>query len=139
MSTNCDSTMKKGDELSHNKLVEYQDSIKNFGSLTMVDDGDKIGDFSVETEKLARGQEEGPLLSGREKLKRHWTKVGGRVFVPEKWGQEGNLREWMDYSSFDTLLAPKGLNSAREALISQGKRARSGSSSSSRMLGIRSR
>lgn len=61
--------------------------------------------------------------SGREKLKRHWTEVAGRVLVPEKWGEEGLLREWMDYSSFDALLAPKGLLSAREALISQAKRA----------------
>lgn len=60
--------------------------------------------------------------SGREKLKRHWTEVAGRVLVPEKWGQEGLLREWMDYSSFDALLAPKGLLSARQDLISQAKR-----------------
>ncbi|XP_019164120.1 PREDICTED: uncharacterized protein LOC109160279 isoform X2 [Ipomoea nil] len=49
--------------------------------------------------------------------------VAGRVLVPpEKWGQEGLLREWMDYSSFDACLAPKGLLSAREDLISQAKR-----------------
>nr|GMD17861.1 protein BIC1-like [Ipomoea batatas] len=60
--------------------------------------------------------------SGREKLKRHWTEVAGRVLVPEKWGQEGLLREWMDYSSFDALMAPKGLLSARQDLISQAKR-----------------
>ncbi|KAH0715469.1 hypothetical protein KY284_008374 [Solanum tuberosum] len=95
----------------------------------MVDDEDKRGDLFVESEKLG--------LLGREKLKRHWREVGGRVCVPDRWGHEGSLREWMDCSSFDNILAPKGLKSAREALMSQGKRARS--SSTSRMLEIRSR
>ncbi|XP_055834504.1 protein BIC2-like [Solanum dulcamara] len=127
-----DSTKKENQKLSHGyKQGEYQDqdSIKNFESLSMVEDGDKTGDFSIVTEKLG--------LSGREKLKRHWREVGGRVCVPEKWGNEGSLREWMDCSSFDKMLAPKELKSAREALMSQGKRARSGSTS--RMLEITSR
>nr|XP_010313363.1 protein BIC1-like [Solanum lycopersicum] len=107
---------------------QHQDSIKKFRSLSMVDDEDKRVNLFVESEKLG--------LSGREKLKRHWREVGGRVFVPDRWGHEGSLREWMDCSSFDNILAPKGLKSAREALMSQGKRARSGSTS--RMLEIRS-
>ncbi|KAM3202081.1 protein BIC1 [Capsicum annuum] len=78
-------------------------------------------------------------LWGREKLKSHWREVGGRVYVPEKWGHEGSLREWMDCSSFSTILAPKGIELARKALMCQGKRARSGSTSISRMLEIRSR
>ncbi|KAK4358589.1 hypothetical protein RND71_020818 [Anisodus tanguticus] len=169
-----DSTKKENQEVSHNQdEYQYQDSTKNFGSLSMVDDGDKkVGDFFVQSEKLAKGQlEEGPLklkrhwrevgatlflgkgllsfnffdeseklgLSGSEKLKRHWTKVGGSVFVPKEWGYEGSLTEWMDYSSFDKILAPKELKSAREALMSQGKPARSGSTSTSRMLDIRGR
>ncbi|KAK4369478.1 hypothetical protein RND71_013270 [Anisodus tanguticus] len=133
-----DSTKKENQKLSHKQgEYQYQDSIKNFRSFSMVDDGDKrVGDFFIQPEKL----EEGPL-----KLKRHWREVGGRVFVPERWGHEGSLREWVDYSSFDKILAPKGLKSAREALMSQGKRARSGSgsnstsTSTSRMLEIKSR
>ncbi|KAH0712884.1 hypothetical protein KY290_008432 [Solanum tuberosum] len=109
----------------HEKLKRH--SIKKFRSLSMVDDEDKRDDLFVESEKLG--------LSGREKLKRHWREVGGRVCVPDRWGHEGSLREWMDCSSFDNNLAPKGLKSAREALMSQGKRA----CSTSRMLEIRSR
>ncbi|KAM3202082.1 hypothetical protein P3L10_029706 [Capsicum annuum] len=123
--------MKENQQFSHNN----QDSTKNFRCLSMVDDGDhkKSRDFFFESEKLTRGQEEeGPL-----KLKRHWTKVGGRVYVPEKWEHEGSLREWMDCSSFDTILAPKGIELTRKALMSQGKQARS--SSGSRMLEIKSR
>ncbi|KAL4611705.1 hypothetical protein ACB092_08G144700 [Castanea dentata] len=60
--------------------------------------------------------------SGRERLKRHREEVAGRVLIPDTWGQEGLLKDWIDYSSFDNLLAPKGLMSARESLISQGGR-----------------
>ncbi|XP_050213384.1 protein BIC1-like [Mercurialis annua] len=60
--------------------------------------------------------------NGREKLKRHREEVAGDVRIPEKWSQESLLKDWMDYSSFDKLLAPKGLQSAREALIAEGRR-----------------
>lgn len=60
--------------------------------------------------------------SGRERLKRHREEVAGRVLIPDTWGQEGLLKDWIDYSSFDNLLAPSGLMSARESLISQGGR-----------------
>ncbi|KAI3411458.1 uncharacterized protein J3R85_017976 [Psidium guajava] len=60
--------------------------------------------------------------SGRERLKRHRDEVAGRVPIPESWGQESFLKDWMDYSAFDTLLAPKGLASAREALVAEGRR-----------------
>ncbi|MCD7467261.1 hypothetical protein HAX54_004590 [Datura stramonium] len=132
----CSAKKENLEVFSHGKQgeyqCEYQDSINKFKSLSMVDDGDKTDDFFIVSEKLG--------LSEREKLKRHWREVGGRVFVPERWEHESSLREWMDYSSFDKILAPKGLKSAREALMSQGKRARSdsGSTSTSKMLEIKS-
>ncbi|KAF3627070.1 hypothetical protein FXO37_30057 [Capsicum annuum] len=116
-----DSAKKENQEIYHDKRggCQYQDSVNNFGSLSMVNESEKLG------------------------LKRHWREVEGRVYVPESWGHEGSLREWMDCSSFDTILAPKGIELARKALMSQGKRARSGSgstsTSTSRMLEIRSR
>jgi hypothetical protein len=58
--------------------------------------------------------------SGRERLKRHREEVAGRVLIPDTWGQEELLKDWIDYSSFDALLAPKGIMSARESLISEG-------------------
>ena len=54
--------------------------------------------------------------SGRERLKRHREEVAGRVLVPEKWGKEELMKDWIDYSSFDKLLIPNGIRSAREAL-----------------------
>ncbi|KAK8550791.1 hypothetical protein V6N13_119299 [Hibiscus sabdariffa] len=68
--------------------------------------------------------------SGRESLKRHREEVAGRVTVPDKWGKEELLRDWMDYSSFDSLLAPTGLASARKALMAEGR------SSSQRLMRI---
>uniref|UniRef100_M1CHW1 Uncharacterized protein n=1 Tax=Solanum tuberosum TaxID=4113 RepID=M1CHW1_SOLTU len=125
-------TMKVNQEYFHKQgECQHQDSIKNFESLSMVDDGDKTNDFFVESKKLG--------LLGSEKLKRHWREVEGRVFVPDRWEHEGSLREWMDCSSFDKILAPEGLKSAREALMSQGKRVCSSSGSTSRMFEVRSR
>ncbi|XP_015577630.1 protein BIC2 [Ricinus communis] len=74
--------------------------------------------------------------NGRERLKRHREEVAGEVRIPDKWSQESLLRDWMDYSSFDKLLAPKGLSLAREALIAEAHR---GGSSSSQRLRIGSR
>ncbi|MBA0745139.1 hypothetical protein Gogos_007728 [Gossypium gossypioides] len=71
--------------------------------------------------------------SGRERLKRHREEVAGRVLVPDKWGKEELLIDWMDYSSFDSLLAPTGLASARKALMTEGRR-----SSSQRLMRIQS-
>ncbi|WCJ41822.1 Protein BIC2 [Euphorbia peplus] len=70
----------------------------------------------------------------RERLKRHREEVAGRVMIPDKWSQENLLRDWMDYTIFDDLLAPKGLASAREALMAEGR-----SRTSSQRLRIESR
>ncbi|KAL2511091.1 hypothetical protein Adt_16691 [Abeliophyllum distichum] len=59
--------------------------------------------------------------SGREKLKRHWNEVAGKILIPERWGREGFLKEWVDYSSFDAVLAPNGVVSAREALVAEAR------------------
>ncbi|XVF46912.1 hypothetical protein PTKIN_Ptkin03bG0066300 [Pterospermum kingtungense] len=61
--------------------------------------------------------------SGRERLKRHREEVAGRVLIPDRWDKEELLKDWIDYSSFDSLLAPKGLASARRALMAEGRRA----------------
>ncbi|KAK6247370.1 hypothetical protein QUC31_018935 [Theobroma cacao] len=60
--------------------------------------------------------------SGRERLKRHREEVAGRVLIPDKWGKEELLKDWIDYPSFDSLLAPNGLASARKALMMEGRR-----------------
>ncbi|XP_048136799.1 protein BIC2-like [Rhodamnia argentea] len=70
---------------------------------------------------LARPQPDN-ACSGRERLKRHRGEVAGRVPIPDLWGQEIFLKDWMDYSAFDAFLAPKGVASAREVLMAEGRR-----------------
>ncbi|XAR60137.1 hypothetical protein NMG60_11033389 [Bertholletia excelsa] len=78
-------------------------------------------------------REKSCVESQREKMERHWREVGGKVVVPDTWGQEQLLTQWMDCSFFDAMLAPEGIRSARAALISEGRKA------SSRRFGIKSR
>ncbi|KAK4762481.1 hypothetical protein SAY86_008249 [Trapa natans] len=61
----------------------------------------------------------------REKLKRHRDEVAGRVTIPDSWGQEDHLTDWMEYSTFDALLGHTKISSAREALMADGRRAAS--------------
>ncbi|KAJ8431506.1 hypothetical protein Cgig2_003255 [Carnegiea gigantea] len=61
----------------------------------------------------------------RERLKRHRTEVAGHVWIPDLWGQEDLLMDWIDCSAFDTCLMPQGIISARASLIEEGRRASS--------------
>lgn len=62
---------------------------------------------------------------GRERLKRHRVDVAGRVWIPDRWGQEDLLKDWIDCSAFDASLVPNGIMSARQALAEEGRRANS--------------
>ncbi|GMN39478.1 hypothetical protein TIFTF001_008714 [Ficus carica] len=64
--------------------------------------------------------------NGRERLKRHRIEMAGRVWIPDIWGQEDLLKDWIDCSTFDACLVPKGIMSARAALAEEGRRATSG-------------
>jgi len=55
--------------------------------------------------------------STRERLKRHRREMAGRVRVPEMWGQEKLLKDWVDCAVFDRPMVPTGLLTARRALI----------------------
>ncbi|MCL7050230.1 hypothetical protein MKW94_026965 [Papaver nudicaule] len=63
--------------------------------------------------------------SGREKLKRHRVEVAGRVWIPDSWGQEKLMKDWIDCSAFNASLVPAGLMSARQALMEERRRANS--------------
>ncbi|KAK7392612.1 hypothetical protein VNO78_21056 [Psophocarpus tetragonolobus] len=64
--------------------------------------------------------------SGRERLKRHRVEVAGRVWIPEIWGQEELLKDWIDCTAFDAPLVPSRIVMARRALVEEGRRATSG-------------
>lgn len=58
--------------------------------------------------------------SARERLKRHRTEMEGRVRIPEMWGQERLLKDWVDCAVFDRpLAASTGLLTARDALVAE--------------------
>ncbi|CAN6228009.1 unnamed protein product [Urochloa humidicola] len=57
--------------------------------------------------------------STRERLKRHRREMAGRVWVPEMWGQEKLLKDWVDCAVFDRPMVPAGLLTARRALIAE--------------------
>ncbi|PWZ24669.1 Protein BIC1 [Zea mays] len=63
--------------------------------------------------------------SARERLKRHRAEMAGRVRIPEMWGQERLLKDWVDCAVFDRpLAATAGLLTARDALVAECAAAR---------------
>lgn len=60
--------------------------------------------------------------SARERLKRHRKEMAGRVWIPDIWGQECLLKDWVDCAAFDSSLMPKGVVSARQALVEESRR-----------------
>nr|GMD88201.1 protein BIC1-like [Ipomoea batatas]GMD89792.1 protein BIC1-like [Ipomoea batatas] len=54
---------------------------------------------------------------GRERLKRHRGEVAGRVWIPEIWGQEELLKDWVDCCGFDAYWMNTNIILARTALI----------------------
>lgn len=63
-------------------------------------------------------------ICGRERLKRHRIEVAGRVWIPDIWGQEEVLKDWIDCSAFDASLVANRIMSARAALVEEGRRRR---------------
>ncbi|PUZ47039.1 hypothetical protein GQ55_7G131300 [Panicum hallii var. hallii] len=73
----------------------------------------------VEPEAAAAAAADDQEMSTRERLKRHRREMAGRVWVPEMWGQEKLLKDWVDCAVFDRPLVPTGLLTARRALIAE--------------------
>ncbi|KAG4396476.1 hypothetical protein GLYMA_19G194900v4 [Glycine max] len=73
----------------------------------------------------AAKEEEEEEDSGRERLNRHRVEVAGRVWIPDIWGQEELLKDWIDCTAFDATLVPSRISTAREALVQECTRANS--------------
>lgn len=54
---------------------------------------------------------------GRKRLKEHRIEMAGRVWIPDIWGQEDLLKDWIDCNPFDASLVNNNILSARQALI----------------------
>ncbi|CAA2970510.1 Hypothetical predicted protein [Olea europaea subsp. europaea] len=63
--------------------------------------------------------------SGRERLKRHRVEVAGRVWIPDMWGQEDLLKDWIDCTAFDASSMNNNIMSARASLVEEGRRTNS--------------
>lgn len=63
----------------------------------------------------------GGEVNGRERLKRHRVEVAGRVWIPDMWGQEELLKDWIDCTVFDASLRRSNIMSARAALVEEGR------------------
>lgn len=59
--------------------------------------------------------------SGRERLKKHRAEMAGRVWIPDIWGHEDLLKDWIDCTVFDSSLGNKNIMSARAALVQEGR------------------
>ncbi|XP_021764849.1 protein BIC1-like [Chenopodium quinoa] len=67
----------------------------------------------------------GGVLGPRERLKRHRREVAGQVWIPDIWGQEDFMKDWIDCSAFDASLVPQGIMLARASLMEEGRRSNS--------------
>lgn len=70
------------------------------------------------------GHDHQAMINISSKISPHDEEINGwkevsRVAIPERWGQEDLLKDWMDYSTFDSLLAPQEAASARQALVAE--------------------
>ncbi|CAL5027634.1 unnamed protein product [Urochloa decumbens] len=72
-----------------------------------------------EAAAAAADDDQAAAESTRERLKRHRQEMAGRVWVPELWGQEKLLKDWVDCAVFDRPMVPAGLLTARRALIAE--------------------
>ncbi|EHA8588109.1 protein BIC1-like [Cocos nucifera] len=64
----------------------------------------------------------------RPRLRRHRFETARSTCIPDTWGQEGLLKDWKDCSALSTYFIPKGIATARKALVEEFRRANSGRS-----------
>ncbi|CAN6234928.1 unnamed protein product [Urochloa humidicola] len=79
----------------------------------------KIEEVEPPPKAAAAAADDQAAESTRERLKRHRREMAGRVWVPELWGQEKLLKDWVDCAVFDRPMVPAGLLTARRALIAE--------------------
>ncbi|XP_038903496.1 protein BIC1 [Benincasa hispida] len=117
---------KNGIEQELHSLVSCssggRDGEKRLESDVQEEDGAAMEVAATAVTAPKKEEEEG----GRERLKRHRREMAGRVWIPEIWGQEELLKDWIDCSAFDACLFPTGIGSARAALVEEGRRANNG-------------
>lgn len=111
------------DESTQTQQITDESNIQ----ITTLDESQKASQESCKPHHHDREEEEGGGTAeeegGRERLKRHRVEVAGRVWIPDMWGQEDLLKEWIDCAAFDASLVRTSILMARDALAQQGRRA----------------
>ncbi|XP_051113908.1 protein BIC1-like [Andrographis paniculata] len=114
------------DKSSSNSTLLHHPESKNLTTNSTVL---KRGESSRESNKqmqsattMIKRAEEDDEKTGRERLKRHRLEVADRVWVPELWGQEDFLKDWIDCSPFDAaVMSSSAATAARASLAEQGR------------------
>lgn len=87
--------------------------------------GGKDDEENMEIKGDHTSNNNGGVMGPRERLKRHRREVAGQVWIPDMWGQEDFLKDWIDCSAFDASLVPQGIMLARASLMKEGRRSNS--------------
>jgi hypothetical protein len=115
--SSCKSHEQIGQELKkphQPKNKEQQQQKKQ--ETTIVEAAEEVVMSNVVTEICVEEEEE----SGRERLKRHRVEMGGNVWIPDLWGQEEFLKDWIDCTKFDPpLISSNKIVTARTALVQE--------------------
>lgn len=93
-------------------------------------DVSNINEGELVLQNINKDKDNYSVNGGRERLKRHREEVAGSVLIPDQWGQEEMLKDWIDCSAFEALLVPNKIASARKALAADHGRGASSASTS---------
>ncbi|XP_030531717.1 protein BIC1-like [Rhodamnia argentea] len=84
-----------------------------------------LTDHSSGLDDSKGGGKEDKGMNGRERLKRHRVEAAGRAWIPDIWGHEELLKDWVDCSAFEASFVPAKIMLAKAALVGEGRRASS--------------
>ncbi|KAH7404699.1 hypothetical protein KP509_15G039100 [Ceratopteris richardii] len=62
------------------------------------------------------------LACGRQRLQEYRMQMSGKVVIPDSWGREEQLQDWVTYGIVEDALRPAGLMAARAALVNECQR-----------------
>ncbi|KAM1093399.1 hypothetical protein ACFX2B_008408 [Malus domestica] len=129
MQENGEQMSKKNDSFMEQQGSTSPKMHENDEELSTMDGQDSAaveGDDDVVVDQVPTAAAAEEEESGRERLQKHRMEVAGQVWIPEIWGQEELLQDWIDCSAFDASLFPSGIMTARSALVEEGRRENTG-------------
>lgn len=86
------------------------------------DHDDKLSVRSTEDDDIGDAPDEQGMVTGLPRLQVYRSAMAGKVIIPDTWGWEQYLQDWVSYGEVEDALRPAGLISARNALVSESQR-----------------